>query len=104
MIRQQPARPETPEPLIIREQPPPLPPHIGRKVITISGKNLPPPPRKVIIERLAPLPSKPQSCVIERWLPYKQQTRRVILQKNPEKDPFVSKPKVFYIFNFKLLI
>ena len=51
IIRQQPVRPITPEPLIIREVPPEAPKPIGRKIITISGKRLPPPPRKVIIER-----------------------------------------------------
>jgi hypothetical protein len=47
VIRQQPARPITPEPLVIREAPPQPPPAIGRKLIIISGKRLPPPPRKV---------------------------------------------------------
>ena len=51
IIRQLPARPETPEPMVIREMPPNPPQSIGRKLITISGKTLPPPPRKVIIER-----------------------------------------------------
>lgn len=32
--------------------PPPLPPVSPTKIITISGKKIPPPPRKVIIERL----------------------------------------------------
>ena len=72
VIRQQPARPLTPQPLVVREAPPPPPARIGKKVITISGKCIPPPPRKVVIERLAPLPSKPQSVIIERWLPYTQ--------------------------------
>ena len=66
IIRQQPARPATPEPLIIREAPPQPPAPVGRKLITISGKRLPPPPRKVVIERFAPLPAKPQSVLIER--------------------------------------
>ncbi len=78
IIRQQPPRPCTPEPLVIREAPPPPPPCIGRKVITICGKKLPAPPRKVVIERMPPIPSKPQSVVIERWLPYSEQKRRVI--------------------------
>ena len=92
VIRQQPPRPCTPEPLVIREAPPPPPPMCGRKVITISGKQLPAPPRKVVIERMPPIPSKPQSVVIERWLPYTEQKRRVIFQKAPP-DPVVCKPK-----------
>ncbi|CAF0834278.1 unnamed protein product [Brachionus calyciflorus] len=93
IIRQQPARPNTPEPLVIREAPPPPPVQVGRKVITISGKRIPPPPRKVIIERLAPLPSKPQSVIIERWLPYSQVKRKVIFNRTNQADPVVVKPK-----------
>ena len=36
----------------------------------ISGQKFPPPPRKVVIERLAPIPQKPQSVILEKWLPY----------------------------------
>lgn len=93
IIRQQPPRPPTPEPLVIRESPPKPPAAIGRKLITISGRHLPPPPRKVVIERLAPLPSKPQSVIIERWLPYNDKLkRRVIFQKAPI-DPVIAKPR-----------
>lgn len=92
IIRQQPARPITPEPLIIREAPPQAPKPIGRKIITISGKRIPPPPRKVVIERFAQLPSKPQSVLIERWLPYAEVKRRVIFQAAPP-DPVVVKPR-----------
>lgn len=93
IIRQQPARAETPEPLVIREAPPEPPVAVGRKVITISGKRLPPPPRKVIIERLAPLPSKPQNIIIERWLPYNEVKRRVIFNRSSVPDPVVAKPR-----------
>lgn len=93
VIRQQPARPDTPEPLVVREAPPQPPAQVGRKVITISGKRLPPPARKVVIERLAPLPSKPQSVIIERWLPYSEVKRRVIFNKPSEADPVAVKPR-----------
>jgi len=93
VIRQQPPRPETPAPLIVREAPPRPPAAVGQKVITISGKRLPPPPRKVIIERLAPLPSKPQAIMVERWLPYAERKRRVIFQKNQVPDPIIQKPR-----------
>ncbi len=92
VIRQQPARPETPEPLVIREAPPQPPQAIGRKLITISGKRLPPAPRKVVIERFAELPAKPQSVLIERWLPYSEVKRRVLFQAAPP-DPIVVKPR-----------
>ena len=93
IIRQVPPRPETPVPLIIREAPPKPPVLVGKKVITISGKRLPPPPRKVVIERLAQMPNKPQAVVIERWLPYAQCKRKVLFQKNNAQDPVVIKPK-----------
>lgn len=93
IIRQQPARPTTPEPLIVREAPPPPPRPIGSKRITISGKRLPPPPRKVVIERLAPLPSKPQNVIIERWLPYGEVKRRVVFNKPTQPDPVVVAPR-----------
>jgi hypothetical protein len=93
IIRQQPPRPSTPEPLVIREAPPPPPVQVCRKVITISGKRLPPPPRKVVIERLAPLPSKPQAAIIERWLPYAQVKRRVIFQRSCQPDSVAVAPR-----------
>ena len=93
IIRQQPARPITPEPLILREAPPQPPRPVGSKRITISGKRIPPPPRKVVIERLAPLPSKPQNVIIERWLPYGEQKRRVVFNKPTQPDPVVVPPK-----------
>jgi hypothetical protein len=76
----------------VREAPPLAPTPIGRKLITISGKRLPPAPRKVVIERLAQLPAKPQSVLIERWLPYSQVKRRVIFQSAPP-DPIVVAPR-----------
>lgn len=83
----------TPEPLVVREQPPPRPPRPPSvKVITISGKKLPPPPRKLIVERLPPLPTPPQNVITERWLPYAKSKRRVIFQKAPPAPTFV-KPK-----------
>jgi len=67
--------------------------HFKGKLITIHGQKLPPPPRKVVIERLAPLPNKPQSVLIERWLPYTQTKRKVIFQGNK----FV---KITNLYNF----
>jgi len=82
IIRQAAARAATPEPLVLREAPPQPPTPVGSKRITISGKRNPPPPRKVVIERLAPLPAKPQNVIVERWLPYAEGgKRRVIFNK-----------------------
>jgi hypothetical protein len=92
VIRQVPPRPRTPPPLIIREQPPNPPERIPRKVITItrwaSGHQGPPPPRKVVIERLPQIPPKPRSVIIERWLPYEPQKRKVILHKGSLNENF----------------
>merc|ERR1719360_205961 len=93
IIRQQPARAETPEPLVIREAPPQPPAAIGPKRITISGKRIPPPPRKVVIERLAPLPSKPQNVIVERWLPFGEVKRRVIFNKAAAASAQVATPR-----------
>ena len=76
----------------MREAPPQPPAPVGRKLITISGRRLPPPPRKVIIERMAPLPTKPQSVLVERWLPY-QETKRRIIYKGAPSDPVCVKPR-----------
>lgn len=54
---------------------------------------MPPPPRKVIIERLAPMPNKPQSIIIERWLPYRQVKRKVIFARSSDKESNSQKPK-----------
>jgi len=93
IIRQQPARASTPEPLVVREAPPQPPQPVGPKRITISGKRLPPPPRKVVIERLAPLPSKPQNVIVERWLPYGEVKRRVIFNKAAAVSAQVATPR-----------
>jgi len=93
IIRQQPARAATPEPMVVREAPPQPPQPVGPKRITISGKRLPPPPRKVVIERLAPLPSKPQNVIVERWLPYGEVKRRVIFNKAPAVSAQVATPR-----------
>ena len=67
--------------------------HQCPKRITISGKRLSPPPRKVVIERLAPLPSKPQNVIVERWLPYGEVKRRVIFNKSTAVDAVVANPR-----------
>lgn len=70
----------TPPPLLIREAPPTPPQPLPGKQITIPGKIIPPPARKVIVERLPPTPAKPQQIFIERWLPYGEQRQRVVFQ------------------------
>ncbi|CAF1069549.1 unnamed protein product [Brachionus calyciflorus] len=93
VIRQIPEEPKTPEPLVIRENPPQPPPKYEPKVITIRGKNLPPPPRKIVIEKLPPLPPKPPTLIVERWLPYENGKRRVIFQKSKKPTLVVPDPK-----------
>ncbi len=93
IIRQTAARPQTPEPLIIREAPPTPPLPIAQKRITISGKRNPPPPRKVVIERLAQIPPRPQNLIIERWLPYAEQSKRRVIFNKAAKSPEVVNPR-----------
>lgn len=58
-----------------------------------KGKKLPPPPRKVIIEKLPTLPQKPPAIIIERWLPYPKVKRQVIYQKKEAIEAPQQKPK-----------
>ena len=81
IIRQNAPRIDTPEHLIYREEPP-IESVIPKKIIRIRGKQLPPPPRKVIIEKLAADPQKPPNISVERWLPYDQIERRVSYAPN----------------------
>jgi hypothetical protein len=71
-------QPINPGPIIVRERPPQPPNPIGPKHITIPGRVLPPPPRQVITERLAPQPAGAGDILIERWLGYARRTRNVI--------------------------
>lgn len=81
LLRQIPTyRPRTPEPEVIRESPPPMPRAEQPRVVIIKGRTCPPPPRKVIIERLPRLPEKPRPIIIERWLRHGPQRRRVIYE------------------------
>lgn len=93
VIRVKPSESKTPEPLIIREHPPQPPTKFDKKLITVSGKKLPPPPRKVIIERLPPLPKKPPPIIIERWLPYSERKRKVIYKRSSSPTMLLEDPK-----------
>lgn len=53
---------------------------------------LPPPPRKVIIEKLPEMPDPPQNVFIERWLPFKDVKRKITLKPKPS-NPKQCKPK-----------
>lgn len=53
---------------------------------------MPPPPRKVVVERLAQMPPKPQSVIVERWLPYVP-TKRKVIYKGAPPDPVLCKPR-----------
>ena len=76
-ITQKPPLPLTPAPILVRERPPKPPTPIAPRNIVIPGKVIPPPPRKVIVERLPQMPAKPQDIIIERWLGYQRRTRNV---------------------------
>ncbi len=86
IIRQQPLRVSTPKPIVLREHPPAPPKPVKPIYITIPGKRAPPPPRRVVIERIPSMPDKPPNVIIERWLPYETKKRRVIFKKSPETN------------------
>ena len=51
---------------------------------------LPPPPRKVVIERLPEMPDKLPKVHVERWLPFKDVKRRVKLMPKPKDPPVIN--------------
>jgi hypothetical protein len=87
LIRQRPPLPVKPAPLVVRERPPLAPAPIAPEHHVIPGKVIPPPPRKVIIERLPQLPQPPQDIIVERWLEYGPRARRVVFQPAPRLIP-----------------
>jgi len=87
LIRQRPPLPVKPAPLVVRERPPLAPAPIAPEHHVIPGKVIPPPPRKVIIERLPQLPQPPQDIIVERWLEYGPRARRVVFRPAPRLIP-----------------
>lgn len=81
IVRQQAAVVKAPPTLIYREKPPRIPQQVPVQTITIPGATIPPPPRQVIVERMAAAAPLPQDIVIERWLGFPRQKRNVIHQK-----------------------
>jgi hypothetical protein len=57
------------------------------------GTANPPPPRKVVLEKLASIPPKPRPILLERWLKYPSTKRRVIYQKCDQPNAQLLKPK-----------
>ena len=84
LVRQKPPKPVKPPALIVREKPPRPPAPISPKFITIPGKIHPPPPRKVVVERMPKLPPLPQDIIVERWLGYNRRTRRIVYKPAPK--------------------
>ena len=87
LIRQRPPLPVKPAPLVVRERPPLAPAPIAPEHHVIPGKVIPPPPRKVVIERLPQLPQPPQDIIVERWLEYGPRARRVVFHPAPRLIP-----------------
>ena len=87
LIRQRPPLPVKPAPMVVRERPPLAPAPIAPEHHVIPGKVIPPPPRKVVIERLPQLPQPPQDIIVERWLEYGPRARRVVFQPAPRLIP-----------------
>jgi hypothetical protein len=79
IIRQQAGGASTPAPKVIREAPPKSV-NVGCKTITIKGACIPPPPRRVIIEKIPAGAGKPGNMCIDRWLAPEGLKRKVIFK------------------------
>jgi hypothetical protein len=64
---------------VVREAPPKSV-NVAEKVITLKGDCMPPPPRRVIIEKLPAEAAKPGPVCIDRWLAPEGLKRKVIFQ------------------------
>jgi hypothetical protein len=87
VLRQEACQPKTPPPQVYREAPPRRPAQIPQQVVEVEGTPVPPPARRVVLEKLTSLPPKPQNVLIEKWLPYKPQKRRVVYQRSCRQVP-----------------
>jgi hypothetical protein len=87
-----------PKPKIIRERPPTPPEVLESKNIYLPGKILDPPPRRVIIEKLAKQPDEIQGITVERWLPYEEQKRRVIFNDAQPVQPINVEKNIEYVW------
>lgn len=63
------------------------------QTITIPGRAVDPPPRQVIVERMAAAAQAPQDIIIERWLGYPKQRRNVIHQRSSATAVHQTAPK-----------
>ena len=87
--------PSSPEIIVIREEPPEPLPNIPEVHITVPGKVLPPPPRQVIVERLAQVPPPPPDVLHEKWL--RDETplrRRVVFVPAPTLKPLMPEKNI----------
>jgi hypothetical protein len=80
VLRQEGQGATTPAPLVFRERPPKAPVCIPEQVVEVDGDAIPPPARRVVVEKLSNLPPKPQNVILEKWLPYQKQKRRVVFE------------------------
>lgn len=87
-----------PKPQVIRERPPVPPEIIPSQEIIIPGKRLDPPPRRVIVEKLAKEPDEIKGITVERWLPYERQQRRVVFNRAPEVKPIEVGHNIEYVW------
>jgi hypothetical protein len=80
-------------PMVYRERPPRTPPSIPQEVITLPGRTIEPPPRQVIVERMAQAAALPGDIVIERWLAHGRQRRRVVHEKPVQRTQSSAAPR-----------
>ena len=92
IVRQQAASVLKAPAMIYRERPPRPPPSVPQEVITLPGRVIEPPPRQVIIERMAQAAALPGDVVIERWLAHGQQRRRVVYDAHSQRSKSAAPP------------
>jgi hypothetical protein len=87
VLRQEGQRAATPAVLVYRQEPPRAPAQIPEQVVEVEGAPVPPPARRVVVEKFPDQPTKPQNILIEKWLPYPPQRRRVVFQRSCVPPP-----------------
>ena len=78
--------------MVYRERPPRPPPSVPQEAITLPGRVIEPPPRQVIVERMAQAAALPGDVVIERWLANGQQRRRVVYDAHSQRSKSMAPP------------
>ncbi len=75
------------KPTRIREAPPEYAKNTSPKKISIKGRRAPPPPRRLVVEKLPAEPVRPPKVYIDRWLPVPLAKQRITVKKAAQSQP-----------------